>query len=254
MMAGVGQVIGLAGLAARAAGYGKAHETASVDNPNEGYYAYQGNSSPYYDARAGAAQGRAYGPSADSMQSRGQMQNAMGLYQAAANGTGPSAAQAQYQQNANQAMQSQMAMAASARGGGLAQVAAARQAAMGAGQQQIQAAQGAAMLRAQEQQAGMQGYAGMAGQMQGADLQQQQQALAQRQMNDQYSMGLMGLGQRAGENQTAARQAYEQARHAEWVRADNVRLGNGMYNAKQDSDTANAMVSYGSGMAGYGGK
>jgi hypothetical protein len=96
----------------------------------------------------------------------GQQNQALGLYQQAAMGNGPSAAQAQLASGLGQSIAAQQSAAASTRGGfGLAN--AQHDAAMQAGQLQAQAANQAAQLRAQEQQAGMAGYAGLGTQIQG---------------------------------------------------------------------------------------
>ena len=126
-------------------------------------------------------------------QALGNQQQAMSLYQGAANGTGPSAAQAQLQAGVGQSIQAQQAAAASSRGGfGLAN--AQHDAAGQAGQLQATAGNNAAQLRAQEQQAGMAGYANTAGTI------QQQQA-----QNAQYNAGLaQNQGQMNAQNQLAA--------------------------------------------------
>lgn len=131
----------------------------------------------------GNSQGR-QGSQADPMlglAARGDQQQALMYLQQAAAGKGPSAAQAMYQNNANAAMANAASMAAGARGGGPAAVAAQRAAMMGnAGQMATAANQGAA-LRAQEMQNAMSGYAGAAQGVRGQDA---QWAMGQAQLQD----------------------------------------------------------------------
>lgn len=123
--------------------------------------------------------------------------NALGMYGQAAQGNGPSAAQAQLQSGLDQSMRAQQSQAASTRGGfGLAN--AQHDAGMNAAQLQGQAGNASAQLRAQEQQAAMAGYAGLGTQIQGQQAgnafqqagmnQQQLQANAQNQLAA-YSQG-----------------------------------------------------------------
>lgn len=122
---------------------------------------------------------------------------ALGMYRDAAQGNGPSAAQAQLQSGLDQSIAAQQSAAASTRGGfGLAN--AQHNAAMNAGQLQGTAANNAAQLRAQEQQAGMAGYAGLANTIQAqqaanAQFQAQQQQ-QQRQANAQNTLAAYGQG------------------------------------------------------------
>ncbi len=123
---------------------------------------------------------------------QGPMGDSTALWQNAAHGNGPSAAQAQLQAGNDAAMHAQMSMAASARGGSLAASAAQRHAMDNSATLGQQTANQAAMLRAQEMQAAMGGYsqaqqAGLAG-MAGAAGQQAQLSAQQRALNDQASM------------------------------------------------------------------
>lgn len=122
-------------------------------------------------------------------------------YQDMVSGRGPSQAQAQLQQATAANVANQQALAAAARGGGLA--AQARQAqAQGAAANQA-AAQQAAQIRAQEAQAGMQGMAGA--------LQAQGQVIGQRgdlasQMRQQGQAAEMGYSDLALQHQLGHRQ------------------------------------------------
>lgn len=138
---------------------------------------------------------------------------ALGLYQGAASGNGPSAAQAQLQQGNEAAINAQMSQAASARGGfGLAN--AQKNAMSNIGQIQSQNALNAAQLRAQEQQAGMAGYASLGNTVQAqqaanAQFQAQQRA-AQQQANAQNQLQAYTTGaqQGLGYNQAAQQALY----------------------------------------------
>lgn len=149
-------------------------------------------------------------------------QAAQAAYQGMANGTGPSAAQAQLQSGLDQSIAAQQAAAASTRGGfGLAQ--AGYNAAQNAGQLEGQAANSAAQLRAQEQQAGIAGLGNISGAIQqqqasnqqfNAQQQQQQQQAAAAAKLQAYGIGasnqLGAYGQGASTNlayQNAAQQA-----------------------------------------------
>jgi len=121
--------------------------------------------------------------------------NALAMYQQAAQGNGPSAAQAQLQSGLDQSIQAQQAQAASARGGfGLAN--AQHQAAQNQAQLAGQAANNAAQLRAQEQQAAMAGYGNL-----GSTIQSQQAGNALAQQGNQLQAYGMGAGQQLAYNQ-----------------------------------------------------
>lgn len=100
---------------------------------------------------AGARMSRAQFNAANMRENAGDVarqQRALGLAEDAAMGRAPSVAEIQGQQQLQQALQSQLAMAARARGGNMSL--ALRSAGQSAAQMQGQAAQSAAMLRAQE--------------------------------------------------------------------------------------------------------
>lgn len=170
-----------------------------------------------------AAMGRA-------AQGLGAQQNALGMYEQAALGQGPSVAELQMRQGGDQAIANAAAIAAQGRSGNLGSMQ--RQAGQAGAALGIQTNQAAAQLRAGEQQAALAGYAGLGTQMQQAGAQEQltyagfgnQQQLAAQQLGTQYDLGRrelamqqqqnnrqfgMGLGQliaggAAGAGQTAA--------------------------------------------------
>ena len=129
--------------------------------------------------------------------SRGQQQEAMGMYRDMAQGRGPSMAQEQLKQQTQQNTAGQMSMAAQARGGNLAGQ---QQQAAGAGVgAQMGAQQQAGQIRAQEQMGAMGGLAGMAQQQAGQDNareMQYNQMLAQAYNAQLGADTEWGLGQR----------------------------------------------------------
>lgn len=138
------------------------------------------------DAGGGAA---AYG--------RGEMRGAMGMYKDMAQGNGPSVAENQMRQGADQAIANQMTMGAMGSGGNLGSAMRGASAA-GAGMN-MQTNADAATLRAGEQQAAMAGYAGLAsGYAQGGLAQQAGAQGLQGQMGGQQLAAdtQWGLGQR----------------------------------------------------------
>ncbi len=109
---------------------------------------------------------------------------ALGMYEQAAMGQGPSAAGAMLQQGSDQAMANAQALASQGRGGNLQ---AANQAAVNAGlAASNQATHAAAQQAAADQQAGMQGYAAMGNAMAG-------QALGQQGMFTDQQNALLGM-------------------------------------------------------------
>ncbi len=131
-------------------------------------------------------------------QTRGSQYHAMGMYQDAALGRGPSAAQGQFQQGLDRSMSANMALANSARGGpmGLAQ---GRIAAMSQNANMLAAATAqAAQLRAKEMQDGMRGFADTATLIRGQDINAAQAnaayALGSRAQNDARAAGYETLG------------------------------------------------------------
>lgn len=142
--------------------------------------------------------------------SRGASADALSMMGGAARGEAPSVAMQQLQMGRDQSLQNSMAMANSVRGGGAnlaaSQMAAQRQ----QGEMMGQVNQQAAQLRAGEMATARQQYGQMASAQRAQDLQAQgldfQSAQAQAQMeqqqhglNDQYSMGLYGLGQHSAD-------------------------------------------------------
>ncbi len=183
----------------------------------------------------------------------GQTQ-ALSDYNAAANGTGPSAAQAQLQAGLGQSIQAQMAGAASTRGGfGLAN--AQYNAAQNAGQLEGQAANNAAQLRAQEQQAGMAGLANTASaiqQQQANNAQYNANAVQQQhQLNAQNALAAYGqgtntqanaLGQAAnsqfGFQNAAANQGFNYQQLGQSQQAGYNQMGQNAEQAQLSADTA----------------
>lgn len=138
----------------------------------------------------------------------GQMRDALDLSRAAAMGEAPSAAAVQQQQGMDAALRSQLALAASARGGPGARVAAQRQAAQNAGLLQQQAVGDAARLRADEMAAARNQFAQQAQGMRaltGSELAQAGGLLTQARGQDIAVAGQeLGLaGQQAGFDQGA---------------------------------------------------
>jgi hypothetical protein len=105
----------------------------------------------------------------------------MRMYRDAANGAGPSVAQANYSQALNQQQAVQASAANSARGGGLARSAAMQTALGNSAAMGQQSAAGMAALRAQEIATARGGYAGVATNMRGQDVAQQGQDAGQAQ-------------------------------------------------------------------------
>jgi hypothetical protein len=123
----------------------------------------------------------------------------VGLLRGAAEGTAPSVAAVQQQQGLEEAMRSQMAMAARARGAqrslGL------RSAGMNVAQMQQQGVQNAAMLRAQEMAVARNAYAQAAAERQqlagGLDIQRQAAILQARRANQDAALAAQQSNQRA---------------------------------------------------------
>jgi len=177
---------------------------------------YHGIKEGAFQGMAQDAQGRGanfadYGQADQSrdlgMQARGSLVDALSLQRNAAMGLGPSAAQSQLQMGTDAAARQAMAQAASARGG-MARAGAQRMGAMQAGDATQNAAAGAASLRAQEMNQAMGQYGQFSDALRGRDLQAQgmdaaqsqfqaQQAQGARNANDQMSLGLQGMGQKA---------------------------------------------------------
>lgn len=146
-----------------------------------------------------AAGRTAYQPSfAQSDQSRNAQTNSLALARAAALGNAPSQAQLLGRNMLDQSLQSQLAGAASARGGAMQQAAAMRNAQQGAAAFQQQGMNSLAAMRAQEMATARDQYGQQAAGIRGADMSQaalmSQNELAQRQLNQQ---GQLGFNQQA---------------------------------------------------------
>lgn len=134
-----------------------------------------------------------------SNEARGRMSGALDMTQAAAMGNAPSRAEILGQQMVGNSLDAQLAGAASARGGPMAQAAAARQAAAGAATMQQRGAADIAALRADEMARArnelMQGSAAMRGQdLQAAGMQAENERF-QRGLNQQGQLSWEGLAQ-----------------------------------------------------------
>ncbi len=147
----------------------------------------------------------------NAMRDRGSQSDALGGMKAAANGAAPSRAELLGQGMIDQSLHAQMAGAAGARGGPLAQMAAQRQVGNNAASFQAQGSQQLAALRADEMERARSQYMQGASAMRGQDYQGAQQAMGaagqqaqmaqaqgqltadQRHMNQQAQMGYEGM-------------------------------------------------------------
>lgn len=204
----IGLGLGLgAGGAAAALGVGKNTNKATSFgdskqyDPNAGHY-LQTTTGNRWEGMGEAGQQR-QGVALDNglgNESRGYQQDAIGMMRDAAMGNRPSVAQMQMQQGLDQAMRQQQSMAASARG-----PAALAMAQYGAAQNSGAAAQDIAaqtsMLRAQEMANALGQYGQMGTSIRGQDEQramtQAELEARQRQLNDQYQLGLIGQANQA---------------------------------------------------------
>lgn len=235
------------------AGLNAYQDATRVDTPQMAaqQFNYNGVGQPEWDARAAQAQTRG-GPFTDYQQAsqarglglaaRGAQGDALGMYRDAANGVGPSVAQAQLQRGSDAAAAQAQSLAASARGSGVQRGAATLagiQAASGATQN---AAADAAALRAQEIQQARAGYAGLAGQMrsgdaalQGQDAQQAQfqteAALRQRGLNDAQTSAAWQMGAHASDQDQEGRIRYQTGQ-----------AGNALNANKANSENTQAIV------------
>lgn len=125
--------------------------------------AYQQNYGGY-----DAAMAQSQGAREHQLGALGSQRDALGLQRSAALGEAPSAAQTLGRNMLDQSLQAQMAGASSARGGGLAQAAAMRQAQNQAAVQQAQGVNQLSALRAQEMAQARDSYAGGAAALSGA--------------------------------------------------------------------------------------
>jgi hypothetical protein len=161
---------GLAGAAGSVFGYGTQNTSAADQLAAQGAMPAQINT-------------------AESEQDRQKQQALLAMLTAQANGTGPSAAQAQLQQGIQSAGANQAAIAAGGRYGGNAQL---RQQQVGNATAQIEAggANQAAQLRANQMNAGAQEASGAAGTLHAQDA---AGATAQAQLQQQYNQQVGGL-------------------------------------------------------------
>lgn len=187
--------------------------------------------------------------------------DALGLYNDAARGRGPSAAQAQFQQGLDRSLSGNMALANSARGGSLA-LAQGRLAAMAGNNQALAASTAqAAQLRAQEQQAAMAGYAGLSGQMRGQDINaaqfNAQMGMQGRALNDARAMGYEDQAFRTQQAQLQAQQARVNAQLQSQGAVTNAQTANAALQAANQAhseDMTGRYIGIGAGIAtGVGG-
>ena len=153
---------------------------------------------------------------AQSGQSREEQMRGLGMLRGIAEGTGPSAAQAQMNQGLTAARNQQASIAASARGGGGNLAAAQAASAQAAGQLGMQGIQASSTLRAQEQLGAMGQYGQLAGQMREGDFDtarlgasQQLASQAQQAQWEQYRQAVMAQQQgyqQGAEQQNLARE------------------------------------------------
>lgn len=233
-------------------------------------FAYGGRAASSFEDDASQAQGR-MGPQIDytnanqsrgfNLASRDQSTQALDMMRQAAMGQGPSVAQQQLMAGRDAALQNSMAMANSARGGGAnlaaAQMAAQRQ----QGEMMGQANQQAATLRANEMMQARQQYGQMAAQQRAQDLQAQgldagqaqaqaQLEMQQRGLNDQYSMGMYGLGQRSAEDVQGGGEAMTRDRMGAELGAGQINESVAAGNAGQNAAGGNSALGTMAGIAG----
>lgn len=245
LMLGAGAAAAAGGIASYLGGAGKNNYRTSTFGVDKDAYKYSGTDQTTYQNMRNDALNR-QGP---DIASRADQADAMSLYRSAAMGNGPSAAQATFNAANNAAMRQQLGMAAGARGGGLAQMAAQRSAMMNQGQMAGQAAQQAAILRAQEMQAAMAGYSGAATNMRGMD---QQLAMDQRRLNDALAMGYEGFGSQAAGRTFEGQMSAESARQRAYQDAEAIRSGIAQQNAQRGSQFTQGLMNMGGGLMSGG--
>lgn len=217
----------MAGAGAAAAGKGlwDQGQIKAPQGPDPNLFKYAGKAQDYYNNQATDASKRnigvSYGADLNDRYDRAAGE-AGGIVGQLMNDHGYSAAQAQQDAASNAAYQQAAALAGNARGGGPG-MAAAQSAFAGQGAQMLQNASTAAtQARLQELQQNHQIAAGLSGQLaqqalgyRGQDIQMGQFGadfgLRNRSENDQYALGLMGLGQHAADSQAQLQQAQAQA-------------------------------------------
>lgn len=240
------------------------NNNSEVKAPDADSYGYRGTDEQSFGNQAGDAQKRqgeqvhnnvADADYGQSQQARGSQGDALELMRQAASGQTQSVAQLQQQQGMQDAMKSQMAMAGAARGGPTSMALAQHSAAINAGNIQQDAVNGASQLRAQEMAQARGAYGQMSNDLRNTDLssrgQSAQQAqyqaglnAQQRAQNDQYGMGLLGLGQNASQ---FSQQGQTNANNAD-LQAQQINAGIAAQNA-----TANAAAMKGALGAASGG-
>lgn len=141
--------------------------------------------------------GQANADRAQAQGARNDQSTAMNLTRQAAMGNAPSRAELMGRQMISNSLDAQMAAAASARGGALAQAGAMTAARQNAAQAQQQGMNDLAALRADEMARAREAYAGQAGAMRGQDYQAAAQAAQMAQSQGQIEMGQRDLNQRA---------------------------------------------------------
>lgn len=239
---------------------------------SQGDYTYGGKSAFDYETQGGQQQGRqgaqvGYGNADASrlmgMGSRGAEADATEMARQAAMGQAPSVAQNQLLMGRDQSIQNAMAMANSVRGGG-ANLAAAQMGAMRQGGETMgQVNQQSAMLRANEMAQARGQYGAMAAQQRAHDLQLQgldaQQAQVQAQLeqqqkaqNDQYSLGLYGLGQHAADSSLNASMGRNRDQAGNEISAGQINAGVAAQNAAQAAANGQMVVGAAAGAASGG--
>lgn len=198
-----------------------------------------------------ASQRQAYQvDTSNSSQSRNAQATASALQYQAAMGNAPSQAELLGRNMIDQSLEAQMAAAASARGGALAQAAATRGAASRAAAQRQQGMNNLAALRAQEmataRQAFMQGATGIRGQDLSAAEMQMRSELAQRGLNQQAQMGYEGMGF----NVNAA--ALQAGLNRKAIETGQAKFNQEMELQQQQSDRNFANGLLGAGIGGFG--
>lgn len=191
----------------------------SANNPNPEYGGYAGGASDaanHYSS-LGSSLALRLAPKVDlanANEARGYGTNALSLDQQAAMGNAPSAAEAQFGRNLGQSINSQAAIANSARGGGAGLAAAQRTGATTAAGMSAQGAQDAAALRAQE--------------MATARAQYGQQAVSQQGLDTSTALGVSGQQLQQDQLNQQGQLSYEQLANqaqTEQLQADTARYG-----------------------------
>lgn len=191
-------------------------------------------------------QGEQYGQLTPQVGDVQQMSDLSNYYENALAGKGPSAAQAQLQSGIDQSVATQMAMAASARGGAASLAGAQRAAQQGAGTTIAGGAAQSAALRAQEMQAAAQGLQGV-----GTTELQRLQANAnltqtnQAQVN-QMRTALMGMGEQEQGLGLSAEQAYM----ANLLAAEGINTQQSQFNTQLGTQIAGAGLNAGGQIIG----